>query len=121
MTINVTQPLISADAGYAPRSSTATMSSSRTGSSSTAATQLDAGEPASVPQAFAQIEAHLTSLTTPPTFRVDYLSGLDVMTVRAASTGEVVFQIPDIKAVHLARLIKETGSLDSLALLDTQA
>lgn len=68
-----------------------------------------------------QIQSHLSGLTNPPQFKVDYLSGLDVMTVRAASTGEVVLQIPGNTAVQLAQLIKEGAPVDSLGVLNTTA
>lgn len=68
-----------------------------------------------------QIQGHLSGVTDPPQFKVDYLSGLDVMTVRAASTGEVVFQIPGNTAVQLAQLIKEGAPVDSLGVLNTTA
>lgn len=54
-----------------------------------------------------------------PDFTVDYLSGLSVVTVRSNQTGEVMFQIPDARAVDLARLIKEGTSLASLGLFKT--
>lgn len=54
-------------------------------------------------------------------FSIDYLSGLSVVKVRSISTGEVVFQLPDVRAVELARLLKDGASVASLGLLDTQA
>ena len=56
-----------------------------------------------------------------PTFTLDYLSGLSVVTVRSNITGELVFQLPDTRALDLARLLKEGASLGSLGLLTTEA
>ncbi len=56
-----------------------------------------------------------------PDFSLDYLSGLSVVTVRSNRTGEVVFQLPDTRAVELARLIKDGSSLASVGLLNFTA
>lgn len=56
-----------------------------------------------------------------PKFTVDYLSGLSVVQMRAASTGEVVFQIPNTQAVRLARLVRDGASLGSLPFVETEA
>jgi len=74
-----------------------------------------------IKDAVQQIHAHLAALTDPPQFKVDYLSGLDVMTLRAASTGEVVFQLPGPVAVRLAQLIKEGIPMDSVGVLNATA
>jgi uncharacterized FlaG/YvyC family protein len=79
---------------------------------------VDAG---AITDAVQQIQAHLAALTDPPQFKVDYLSGLDVMTLRAASTGEVVFQIPGPVVVRLAQLIKEGVPMDSFGVLNAKA
>lgn len=55
-----------------------------------------------------------------PSFTLDYLSGLSVVTVRSNVTGEVVYQLPDTRAVELARLIKDGNTLSSLGLLNTE-
>lgn len=55
-----------------------------------------------------------------PSFTLDYLSGLSVVTVRSNVTGEVVYQLPDTRAVELARLIKDGSTLSSLGLLNTE-
>jgi uncharacterized FlaG/YvyC family protein len=74
-----------------------------------------------ITDAVQQIQAHLAALTDPPQFNVDYLSGLNVMTLRAASTGEVVFQIPGPVVVRLAQLIKEGVPMDSFGVLNAKA
>jgi uncharacterized FlaG/YvyC family protein len=74
-------------------------------SASTAATSSTV-DPSALKSAATQIQSYLSGHTDPPQFSVDYLSGLGVMTVRAADSGEVVFQIPDVQAVHLAQLIR---------------
>ena len=56
-----------------------------------------------------------------PDFSLDYLSGLSVVTVRSDRTGEVVFQLPDTRALELARLIKDGSSLASVGLLNFTA
>ena len=56
-----------------------------------------------------------------PTIKLDYLSGLSVVTVRSITSGEVLFQLPDTRALELARLIKDGASLGSLGLIDTKA
>ncbi|MGE0115383.1 MAG: flagellar protein FlaG [Steroidobacteraceae bacterium] len=56
-----------------------------------------------------------------PDFKLDYLSGLSVVTVRSTITGEVVFQLPDTRALELARMIKDGASVGSLGLLNTKA
>ena len=56
-----------------------------------------------------------------PDFKLDYLSGLSVVTVRSTITGEVVFQLPDTRALELARMIKDGASVGSLGLLSTEA
>jgi uncharacterized FlaG/YvyC family protein len=72
-------------------------------------------------QAAAQtIQNRLSGPTDPPAFSVDYLSGLQVMTVRAASSGTVVFQIPNSDALRLAQLLREGSPLDSMGIVDTK-
>jgi flagellar protein FlaG len=75
-------------------------------SSASAAATSSTVDPQALKSAAAQIQSYLSGHTDPPQFSVDYLSGLGVMTVRAAESGEVVFQIPDAQAVHLAQLIR---------------
>jgi uncharacterized FlaG/YvyC family protein len=76
--------------------------------------------PSAVEAAVKQIQAAINTGPN-PAFTLDYLSGLSVVTVRSNQTGEVVFQLPDSRAVELARLIKEGTSLGSLGLLHTKA
>jgi len=83
-----------------------------------AATRIDA---ATLKAAQQQLQAYISGQTNPPHFTVDYLSGLGVMTVRAAITGDVVFQIPDMQAVRLAQLLKEGAPVESLGILNTVA
>jgi hypothetical protein len=64
------------------------------------------------------IQDHLSGGTDPPQYSVDYLSGLGVMTVRSASDGQVIFQIPGPTAIHLAQLLKEGAPVESFGLLD---
>ena len=56
-----------------------------------------------------------------PKIKLDYLSGLSVVTVRSITSGEVLFQLPDTRALELARLIKGGASLGSLGLIDINA
>ena len=56
-----------------------------------------------------------------PKIKLDYLSGLSVVTVRSITSGEVLFQLPDTRALELARLIKDGASLGSLGLIDINA
>lgn len=62
---------------------------------------------AAMQEAASVIQDYLSGPVQPPTFNVDYLSGLNIMTVRSANNGEVVFQMPGPAAVRLAQLIKE--------------
>jgi uncharacterized FlaG/YvyC family protein len=56
-----------------------------------------------------------------PDFKLDYLSGLSVVTVRSTITGQVVFQLPDTRALQLARMIKDGASVGSVGLFTTTA
>ena len=67
------------------------------------------------------INAHLLAQQTEPKMSVDYLSGLDVLAFKSQSTGDVLFQVPSVDAVRLARLIGEGASLSSLGLMDATA
>jgi uncharacterized FlaG/YvyC family protein len=83
-----------------------------------------AAESAPTPEALASAVRDLQSAIDKgpnPSFTLDYLSGLSVVTVRSNITGEVVFQLPDTRAVELARLLKEGASLGELGLLHTEA
>ena len=82
--------------------------------------QAPAIDAAELQAAIGQIKTHFAQ-QSPPQFSLDYLSGLNVMTIKAADTGEVLLQLPDVAALRLARLIKDGGSLESMGLLDTQA
>jgi flagellar protein FlaG len=57
--------------------------------------------------AVARLQQHLDSLRENSQFSVDYLSGLDVVTVRDTNTGEVIRQIPSAEAVRLAQLLRK--------------
>lgn len=76
--------------------------------------------PMQVAAAVEQLRSHLDTKHGNAEFTVDYLSGLDVVTVRAPNSGDVIFQVPSTVAVNLARLIKEGASLSSLGLLDAK-
>ncbi len=76
--------------------------------------------PMQVAAAVEQLRSHLGAKHGNAEFTVDYLSGLDVVTVRAPNSGDVIFQVPSTVAVNLARLIKEGASLSSLGLLDAK-
>lgn len=73
--------------------------------------------PDEIGAAVEQIQAHVDSIYPKSEFRVDYLSGLDVVTVKSG-TGDVIRQIPSAQAVNLARLISQDGGSDVLAVLD---
>ncbi|MGC3979882.1 MAG: flagellar protein FlaG [Steroidobacteraceae bacterium] len=77
-------------------------------------------QPHEVQAAVQKLQAHFASRNTPPELSVDYLSGLSVVTVRTADTGEVLYQLPDVDAVRLARLIAD-GAPDSQGVLDISA
>lgn len=72
-------------------------------------------------QAAQQIQSYLSGQTDPPQYVVDYLSGLQVMTVRSASNGEVVFQLPDADALRLAQMLREGSSVGTVGIVDAQA
>lgn len=92
-----------------------------TGSASARAATASTVESSALSDAAQTIQSHLSGRTDPPQFKVDYLSGLDVMTVRAAANGEVVFQIPGPAAIRLAQLLKEGAPVESFGLLDKTA
>jgi hypothetical protein len=71
-----------------------------------------------VVSAVQNLQSHFASRSAPPELRVDYLSGLSIVTVRAAETGELLYQMPGSDAVRLARLIAE-GAPVSQGVLDT--
>jgi flagellar protein FlaG len=71
-----------------------------------------------VAAAVAQIQQHLDSLSASSQFSVDYLSGLDVVTVRDTNTGEVIRQIPSAEAVRLAQLLRKGDLSGPTAFLD---
>lgn len=83
-----------------------------------AASEVEA-DPASVAAAVEQLQSHLDSVSSKSEFRVDYLSGLNVVTIRSGDTGEVIRQMPSRQAVEVARLIGEGGG--TLNVLDTFA
>ncbi len=72
-------------------------------------------------QAAQQIQDYLSGHTDPPQYVVDYLSGLQVMTVRSATNGQVVFQLPNSDALRLAQLLHEGSPVKTAGLVDTQA
>lgn len=74
-------------------------------------------DPASVAAAVEQLQSHLDSVSSKSEFRVDYLSGLNVVTIRSGETGDVIRQMPSRQAVEVARLIGEGGG--TLNVLDT--
>jgi|GEM_PF-2096382 len=68
-----------------------------------------------VKAAVAQLQAAISNGPNPD-FKLDYLSGLSVVTVRSTLTGEVVYQLPDSRALDLARMIKGGASVGSIGL-----
>lgn len=102
----------------------ARMNTTATPSATTKPAQNSASEtavdPASVSAAVEQLQSHLDSATGTSEFRIDYLSGLNVVTVRSTNTGEVIRQMPSSHAVEVARLIRE-GNGTALNILDTFA
>jgi len=69
--------------------------------------------------AAAQLQNHLNlTASGAEQFSVDYLSGLGVMTIRDATTGSVIRQIPSANALELARVLTRTGALPKGALVD---
>lgn len=91
-------------------------------STAAAATAVSA-EKVSEDQVVSAVQQLQSAITASPNYdlSLDYLSGLSVVKVRSISTGEVVFQLPDVRAVELARLLKDGASVASLGLLDTKA
>lgn len=71
-----------------------------------------------VVSAVRKLQSHFASRSAPPELSIDYLSGLSVVTVRAAATGELLYQLPGSDAVRLARLIAD-GAPDSTGVLNT--
>ncbi len=110
--VKTTSPAVPASSRASAGDSTRTQTTQNAQSSGASATQDEIGV------AVAQIQARVDSLYPKSEFRVDYLSGLDVVTVRSGSTGEVIRQIPSAQAVNLARLISQDGGSDALAVLD---
>lgn len=84
------------------------------GRTSSTTSEIDAQAMAKAVQ---DLQSHFSRMN--PEFAVDYLSGLGIVRMRVASTGEVVFQVPDREAVQLARLIRNGASLGSLTLVRT--
>ncbi|MES1195855.1 MAG: hypothetical protein ABUL58_02820 [Steroidobacter sp.] len=68
-----------------------------------------------------QIQGYLSQHTDPPQYVVDYLSGMQVMTVRSASSGEVVFQLPNADALRLAQLLHEGAPVNTAGIVDAEA
>lgn len=68
-----------------------------------------------------QIQGFLSGHMDPPKYQVDYLSGLQVMTVRNASSGEVVFQLPNSEALRLAQLLHEGASVGTAGIVNAEA
>lgn len=64
-----------------------------------------------------QIQKFLTESQRSLEFHVDEASGIAVVMVRDASTGDVIRQIPNEETVKLAQILKATGSVTN-ALLD---
>ena len=94
----------------------------RTQASTSAGSQADtAADAKAMQEAAAVIQDYLSGPVQPPSFNVDYLSGLNVMTVRSANNGEVVFQMPGPAAVRLAQLIKEGVPAASNAIVNETA
>lgn len=52
---------------------------------------------------------------------VDYQSGQMITTMRSKVSGQILFQLPNVRVIELARRLSEGDSLASLGLLDTRA
>ena len=72
----------------------------------------------SVSEAVSRLQQHINSLSEDSQFSVDYLSGLDVVTVRDTNTGEVIRQIPSAEAVRLAQLLRNGDMSGATAFVD---
>lgn len=68
-----------------------------------------------------QIQGYLSGHMDPPQYAVDYLSGLQVMTVRNARSGEVVFQLPNSEALRLAQLLHEGATVNTVGIVNAEA
>lgn len=68
----------------------------------------EAADPAAVKAAASQIESYLKSAGRELEFRVDEGSGQMVVSVRDASSGELIRQIPGEAALRMARQLKES-------------
>lgn len=68
-----------------------------------------------------QIQGYLSQHMDPPQYVVDYLSGMQVMTVRSATNGEVVFQLPNADALRLAQLLHEGSPVNTAGIVDAEA
>ena len=91
--------------------------------SSTASTSPDSPAPteSNLQAAAQQIQGYLSQHTDPPQYTVDYLSGMQVMTVRSASNGEVVFQLPNADALRLAQLLHEGSPVNTAGIVNAEA
>lgn len=65
-----------------------------------------------VQQAAQQIQKFLAESQRSLEFHVDETSGLSVVMVRDANTGDVIRQIPNEETVKLAQILKDTGSIN---------
>lgn len=97
-----------------PNGSKPSASDTRSSATTSAASEIGVG------QAVAQLQQHLNMLTQSSQFSVDYLSGLDVVTVRDTSTGEIIRQVPSTEAVRLAQLLRRGDMSGPTAFLDTK-
>ncbi len=65
-----------------------------------------------VQQAAQQIQKFLAESQRSLEFHVDETSGISVVMVRDANTGDVIRQIPNEETVKLAQILKDTGSIN---------
>lgn len=65
-----------------------------------------------VQQAAQQIQKFLAESQRSLEFHVDEASGISVVMVRDANTGDVIRQIPNEETVKLAQILKDTGSIN---------
>src|SRR5437764_310619 len=103
------EPVGSAGSGGS-RSATNGLSPARSGASA----------PMGVTEAVSSLQQHLDSLSQGAQFSVDYLSGLDVVTVRDTNTGEIIRQVPGAEAVRLAQLLRKGDMSGATAFVDVK-
>ena len=102
-----------------PVTSKSTVATTATSSNATSGIAAPVDESA-INAAIGQLQTAISNGPNPD-FKLDYLSGLSVVTVRSTITGQVMYQLPDTRALELARMIKDGVSVGSLGLFSTIA